>query len=63
VASLLAAHGAVPILALAGFPRAEDVAAAHTSGITAVLTKPLDTNELLWRLEQLSVETGGRARS
>jgi CheY-like chemotaxis protein len=63
VTSLQAAHPHVPILALAGFPRAEDVAAAHAAGITAVLAKPLDTNELLWRLEQLSVETGGRASS
>jgi CheY-like chemotaxis protein len=57
VASLLAAHPDVPLLAVAGFPRAEDIAAARAAGITAVLAKPLDTNELLWRLEQLSAKS------
>jgi CheY-like chemotaxis protein len=55
VARLKATHAAAPILALVGFPRAEDVAAAGRAGIAAVLAKPLDTDELLWRLARLSV--------
>jgi CheY-like chemotaxis protein len=54
VTRLRAQHGDAPIVALVGFPRAEDVAAARNSGVSVVLAKPLDTGDLLWHVERLA---------
>ncbi len=50
--------GAVPIVALVGFPRSDDVRAALTAGIAAVLAKPYRTTDLLWHLGQCAGEAG-----
>lgn len=41
------------VLALAGFPRAEDVARLTASGAAAVLSKPLAVADLAWQIERL----------
>ena len=46
------------IVALAGFPRADDVRAALAAGIAAVVSKPYRTADLLWHLRQCELMTG-----
>lgn len=58
VTRLRALHGDAPLVALVGFPRAEDVAAARKSGVSVVLAKPLDTGDLLWHIERLAAAIG-----
>jgi CheY-like chemotaxis protein len=45
---------AVPIVALVGFPRVEDRDAVVAAGATAVLSKPLAVEDLVWQLNRLS---------
>jgi CheY-like chemotaxis protein len=45
-----------PIVALAGFPRADDVRAALAAGIAAVVSKPYRTADLLWHLRQCLIK-------
>ncbi len=45
------ARGA-PIVAVVGFPRADDILRAKQSGVAAVVSKPYLVRDLLWQLEQ-----------
>ena len=47
VAAVRTRCGGAPLLALIGFPRAEDIAAAHAAGVAAVLSKPLLIDDLV----------------
>lgn len=42
-----------PIVALASFPRIEDVARLRAAGAAAVVSKPMLLDDLFWQLEQL----------
>jgi CheY-like chemotaxis protein len=42
-----------PVVALAGFPRADNVARALAAGISAVIAKPYLLDDLCWQIEQL----------
>jgi hypothetical protein len=52
LARLLAAAGAAPLLAVAGFPRPEDIARAKLAGIAAVVSKPLLLEDLWGQLDR-----------
>jgi hypothetical protein len=54
--------GGAPIVALAGFPRADDVRAALSAGIAAVVSKPYRTADLLWHLRQCLMQTSSSLR-
>jgi CheY-like chemotaxis protein len=41
-----------PIVAVVGFPRADDVRRARQAGVSAVVSKPYLVRDLLWQLEQ-----------
>jgi CheY-like chemotaxis protein len=51
------AIGSVPLVAIAGFPRADDVRAARQAGVTAVLAKPFLMHDLLRQLGELNPST------
>jgi CheY-like chemotaxis protein len=42
-----------PIVALVGFPRAEDIEAAQRAGVAAVVAKPFLAADLFWELDRL----------
>lgn len=44
--------GDLPMVALLDFPRADDVARAHASGVTSVVSKPYLIDELFWHLDR-----------
>jgi CheY-like chemotaxis protein len=50
VRSLRQAAGGAPLLALLGFPRADDVRQAYGAGVAAVISKPFLLRDLLWQL-------------
>jgi CheY-like chemotaxis protein len=41
-----------PILALAGFPRIDDVRALESAGVAALISKPFLAADLVWQIEQ-----------
>jgi hypothetical protein len=45
--------GLLPLLALLDFPRIGDYSAVLAAGASAVLSKPLLVDDLLWSLEQV----------
>jgi CheY-like chemotaxis protein len=47
------ALGDVPILAITGFPRIDQVRSLQSAGASAVLSKPFLVNDLLWHLNRL----------
>ncbi len=47
-------HAHVPVLALTGFGRQEDVAHAKAQGFVSHVTKPIDISDLIERIRQLS---------
>jgi hypothetical protein len=51
---LRAELGPLPLLALLDFPRVEDCDAVLAAGATAVLSKPLLVDDLLWSLEEFA---------
>lgn len=53
VREVLSAVGHAPLIAIAGFPRPEDVERARAAGVAAVVSKPLLVRDLFWQLEQL----------
>ncbi len=46
-------HETVPIIAICGFPRIEDVRQLRAAGVAAVFSKPFLTEELLRQIEQV----------
>jgi DNA-binding NtrC family response regulator len=42
------------ILAIWGFPRADEIARAQTAGVTAVVSKPFLLADLIWQIDQLA---------
>jgi len=52
----------VPVLALTGFGRAEDVKSAAAAGFFSHATKPLDVDKLLQLLQEMAPETKVQAR-
>jgi CheY-like chemotaxis protein len=44
--------GAAPIVALAGFPRSDDIRRAREVGIQAVVSKPFLIHDLFWQLDE-----------
>ena len=50
VETICRSAGGAPLVALIGFPRAEDVAQATDAGVTAVVSKPFSIHDLLWEL-------------
>jgi CheY-like chemotaxis protein len=51
VAELRACAPGARVVAVVGFPRAEDVEAAQRAGVDAVVSKPFLAGDLLWHLE------------
>ena len=47
-----------PVLAIVGFPRADDVELACRSGIAAVISKPFLAGDLLWHLDRIASKAG-----
>jgi CheY-like chemotaxis protein len=44
----------VPILAVVGFPRTDDVRRAQPAGVTAVISKPYQVRDLLWQIRRVA---------
>jgi two-component system CheB/CheR fusion protein len=57
----LARQKDVPVLALTGFGRAEDVERAQSEGFCSLVTKPIDVNNLVQMLRQLRKQDGQSA--
>ncbi len=57
---LKAALGPLPILALGDFPRVVDCDAIVAAGVTAVLSKPLLVDDLLWSLQAFFLPLAAR---
>jgi hypothetical protein len=53
------ALGRTPVIALLDFPRIEDQQRALAAGAAAVLSKPLNIDDLFWQLEQVIGECSG----
>jgi two-component system CheB/CheR fusion protein len=52
-------HASVPVLAVTGFGRDEDVQRAKEGGFFAHISKPVDLEQLLGILSDLSAQTRG----
>jgi CheY-like chemotaxis protein len=50
IAGLNRCFGTVPLIALLGFPRADEIAAAKAAGVAAVVSKPFLLEDLHWQL-------------
>ncbi len=57
IADLRSSFGAAPIVAVLGFPRADEIASARRAGVAAVLSKPFLLEDFRW---QLAAATAGR---
>jgi CheY-like chemotaxis protein len=57
VASLRGCAPGAPVVAVVGFPRAEDVERARQAGVAAVVSKPCLAGDLLWHLDRASAAT------
>jgi CheY-like chemotaxis protein len=53
VASLRQSFGAAPIVAMLGFPRADEIAKAKAAGVAAIVSKPFLLEDLHWQLAAL----------
>jgi DNA-binding NarL/FixJ family response regulator len=54
LATLTNALGRTPVIALLDFPRIEDQRRAISAGASAVLSKPLNLDDLFWQLDRVS---------
>ncbi|HTQ38281.1 MAG TPA: response regulator [Pirellulales bacterium] len=52
VARLKAVSGGAPLVALQGFPRADDIRRWQTAGAAALVSKPFLAEDLFWQIEQ-----------
>jgi CheY-like chemotaxis protein len=53
VKAMKAIAGEAPLIALAGFPRPEDILKLQSAGAAEVISKPFFANDLIWQTEQL----------
>jgi CheY-like chemotaxis protein len=53
IRAMKAIVGDAPLIALAGFPRSEDISQLRAAGAAAVISKPFLTGDLIWQTEQL----------
>jgi len=51
--SLAAQYPQVPIIALCGFPRIDEILKAHAAGVSAVISKPFEIPALRWQLKAI----------
>jgi CheY-like chemotaxis protein len=62
VASMRAAGGGAPIVAVVGFPRADQVERILAAGCSGIVSKPFRLEDLYWQLDQAEVHGTARAR-
>jgi CheY-like chemotaxis protein len=49
--------GEVPLLAVVGFPRPEDLEAAYGNGFVGMISKPFELSDVAWQLRNATAET------
>ena len=53
VAGKKSALGDIPVIAIIGFPRPDDFEKARELGLAALISKPLEINDLAWQLRRV----------